>query len=100
MSKVKVNLDRDLRQKYQTRSAALRKDDRVKVMRGQFKDMSGKVLEIDRKNGKVRVEGVEISKADGSKVQVPIHFSNLQIRELELKDKKRKAKFKAKEGEK
>ena len=38
----------------------IKKGDTVKVIAGKDKDKEGKVLEIDRKNGRVLVEGVHM----------------------------------------
>ena len=40
---VGAHLSRELRKKYGKRSASLRKGDNVKIMRGQFRNKSGKV---------------------------------------------------------
>jgi len=95
ITKVNVNLDKELRQKHGTRNTSVRAGDRVKILKGKFKGTTGKIVEVDRNTGRVKIEGVENTKVNGSKVLVPIHFSNLQIRELDLKDKKRKAKLAA-----
>jgi len=93
--KLNVHLDKVLSEKYNRRNAPVRVGDRVKLVKGTFKGKSGKVVEIDRKKGRVKIEGVEATKANGSKVLVPIHFSNLELKELNLKDKKRKARITA-----
>lgn len=84
-----VNLSKDLRKKYNLRNLVLRKDDKVKIMRGKFKGKTGKVLEVITKRLKIYVEGMQAKKQDGSKVNVPLRASNLQIIELNLNDKKR-----------
>ena len=63
-----VHLAPALRTKYGLRNIGVRKGDKVKVLRGQFKK-------------------------DGSKVMLKITPSNLMIMELELGDKKRKEKL-------
>ncbi len=84
-----VNLSKELRKKYNRRNIPVRKDDVVKVMRGRFKGKQGKVLEVNLKTSRVVVEGIQIKKQDGSKADVKLHPSNLQIIELNLDDKKR-----------
>ena len=64
---VRAHLSKELRKKYAKRSAGLRKGDSVKVMRGQFKNKSGKVEEVDVKKTEVYVSGVEIVKKDGTR---------------------------------
>ncbi len=84
-----VNLSKDLRVKQNTRNIVLRKGDKVKVMRGKFKGKEGKIIEIKTKLLKIYMEGVQTTKQDGSKVNVPLKASNLQIIELIMDDKKR-----------
>lgn len=87
---VSSNLSKELRKKYNRRNIALRIGDKVKVMAGQFKKISGKVNNVNRKNLKVYIDGIEVVKRDGTKRFYPIHASNLQIVELSIDDKKRK----------
>lgn len=84
-----VNLSKELRKKYTRRNIPARKGDTVKIMKGKFRKKQGKIISIDVKNSKIRIEGIMIKKQDGSKVNVKIHPSNLQIIELDLEDKKR-----------
>jgi len=89
-----VNLSKDLRQKHGQRNVVVRKDDVVKVMRGKYKKKQGKVIEIKTKLQKIYIEGIQVKKTDGSKVNVMFRPSNLQIVELNVDDKKRKLKNK------
>jgi len=84
-----VNLSKELRKKHERRNIPVRKGDNVKIMRGKFKKKQGKIISIDVKSSKIKIEGIMIKKQDGSKVNVKIHPSNLQIVELNLEDKKR-----------
>jgi len=84
-----AQLSKDLRKKYNIRSLRVRKGDKVTIMRGQFKKVSGSVEKVDMKKGKIFVKGAELEKKDGGKVAYPIHPSNLQITTLILDDKKR-----------
>lgn len=84
-----AHLSKELRQKYGIRSISLRKEDKVKVMRGSFKGKTGKIDRVNSKNIKVYITGIERIKKDGTKVLIPIHPSNLMITELNLDDKKR-----------
>jgi len=88
-----VNLSKELRKKYAKRNIPLRKGDKVKIMRGKFKKKTGKVLEVKLKTGKIYIEGIQVKKQEGSKVNVPLRASNLQIIELNLDDKKRMKKL-------
>ena len=83
------HLSRDLQKKYSKRSVVVIKGDKVKVMAGQFKGKAGKVEDIDTKNSKLFINGVEFQKKDGTKIKVPVHVSNVMITDLKLDDKKR-----------
>ncbi len=82
-------LSEELRKEYGKRSLAVRKGDTVKVMRGDFKEHSGKVMEVDLKSGRIEVEGVTVQKSDGTERFYPLHPSNVRITKLELKDEER-----------
>ncbi len=84
-----VNLSKDLRKKHSKRNIPLRKGDTVKIMRGKFAKKQGKVIRILRKQEKIYIEGIQVKKLDGSKVDVPMKPSNLQIINLVLDDRKR-----------
>ncbi len=84
-----VNLSKDLRAKQGIRNIEVRKDDKVKIMRGKFKGKTGKVLEVLTKMSKVIIKGINVKKQDGSQANVKMRPSNLQIIELNLEDKKR-----------
>jgi len=83
------HLSKELRQKYGKRSFSIRKGDTVKVMNGEFKKKTGKIAAVDLMKMKVTIEGLQISKKDGSKVNVYFATSNLMITELNLDDKER-----------
>lgn len=84
-----AHLSKELRQKYNRRSLALVKEDKVKVMRGKFKGHKGKIDQVMLKKSKVIVQGIEIEKKDGTKTMPLIDPSNLLLIELKLDDKKR-----------
>lgn len=86
---VSVNLSKELRKSEEKRNVPVKKNDVVKIMRGKFKKKQGKVTEVKLKTGKIIVEGIQIKKADGSKVSIPLKSSNLQIVELSSRNKKR-----------
>lgn len=85
-----VNLSKELRKQYNMRNIPIRKEDKVKILRGQFKKKMGKVVKVDLKNIRVFVEGIDSVKKEGTKVQYPLHPSNLMITGLEMSDRKRK----------
>ncbi|MFH1848736.1 MAG: 50S ribosomal protein L24 [archaeon] len=83
------HLSPELRKKHGIRSIPVRKDDKVKILRGQFRGQSGKVERLDIKRCRVYVSKIEIIKKDGTKTMYPINPSNLMIEVLNLDDKKR-----------
>jgi len=83
------NLSKELRKKHSRRNFPLRKGDKVKVMRGKFKGKEGKINNVNLKKIKVSIEGIQIQKKDGTKINVYFHPSKLQILELNLEDKER-----------
>ncbi len=93
---MKAHLSENLRQKHGKRTFRIRKGDRVKIMKGQFKGKTGKVESVDIKKGRIFIEGVEIQKKDGTKVKYPIVPSKIMIMELNLDDKMRKEALKRK----
>ncbi len=84
-----AHLSAELRKKYGKRSVPLRKGDEVLIMRGSFKKKKGKILEIDLKRSRATIEGINRKKLDGTKVNVYLNPSNLQILNLNLDDNKR-----------
>jgi large subunit ribosomal protein L24 len=87
---VSSTLSEELRQKYKKRSLPVRKGDKVKIMRGEFKNTSGEISSVDTKDYKVYVTGVTIKKVNGTEVERAIDPSNVMITELVLEDKERR----------
>ncbi|MCE4621456.1 MAG: 50S ribosomal protein L24 [Desulfurococcales archaeon] len=79
-------LSPELREKYGVRSLPVRKGDKVRIMRGDFKGHEGKVVKVDLRRLRIYVDGVTIKKADGTPVFRPIHPSKVMIIELNLED--------------
>ncbi|MBI5148390.1 50S ribosomal protein L24 [Candidatus Pacearchaeota archaeon] len=85
-----ANLSKELRKKYSKRSFSLRKGDTVKVLSGKFKNRTGKIVGFNKKL-RVLVDGIQRIKRDGTKINLPLYPSKLQIIELNLDDKERMA---------
>lgn len=83
------HLSKELRQKHKRRAVRLKVGDKVKIMRGSFRNKTGKVERINVKEQKVYITGIELVKRDGSKALIPVHPSNVLIQELDLSDKRR-----------
>ena len=84
-----AHLSKDLRTKHNRRAFPLRKGDTVKVMRGEFKGKTGKVADVNLTKLKLTIEGIQVQKKDGTKINAIFTPSNLLITELNLEDKKR-----------
>ncbi len=86
---ITCNLSKELRKKYSRRNVPVRKGDTIIILRGKLKKKKGKVLKVFLKLSKVVVEGIQVKKQDGSKVDIKLQPSNLQIIDLNMDDKKR-----------
>src|SRR3990167_10665607 len=67
------NLSKELRKKHGKRNLPLRKGDDVLVMRGSSRKKKAKISEINLRKGFVHLEGIQRTKKDGAKVNVPFH---------------------------
>jgi len=85
-----AHLSPELRERYGRRSFPVRAGDKVRILRGEFRGVEGKVTKVDRERQMVYVENVTVKKADGTTVQKPVHVSNVMITELNLDDEYRK----------
>ncbi|MEK6888716.1 MAG: 50S ribosomal protein L24 [Nanoarchaeota archaeon] len=83
------HLSKLLRQKYGKRNLPLREGDEVLVMRGRFKKKQAKVISVNLKRSFVNIEGLQVSKRDGTKVSVPFNPRALQIISLNESDRQR-----------
>lgn len=88
---VAAHLAKPLIKQFSRRSLAVRAGDEVKVMRGKYKGVTGKVSEVDLKKLAVYVEGIKRRKVAGQEVPVPLKASKLLITNPVLDDKWRKA---------
>ncbi|MEM1994252.1 MAG: 50S ribosomal protein L24 [Nitrososphaerales archaeon] len=82
-----AHLSDDLRAKYGIRSLPLRKGDTVKILRGEYAGVEGKVTAVYRAMGRIAVEGVTREKIAGGTAPVKIHASKVMITSLNLDDK-------------
>jgi len=80
-------LSKELQEKYHKQSARVVEGDNVKVMRGEFKGIEGKVTQVSSEKNGVAIEGIKREKLKGGNVDLYIHTSNLMITSLNLEDK-------------
>ena len=88
-------LSKDLREKYGRRSIRPRVGDSVRIVRGEFKDIEGKVTKVMPAERKLNVEGVTREKIKGGTSPVPVDLSKVVVTSLVLDDKLRKQKLEA-----
>lgn len=86
-------LSAELREKYKRRAVRPREGDSVKIVRGEFKGIEGKVTKVLPREGTLNVEGVTREKQKGGTSPVPIHSSNVVVTAVLLDDKTRKNKL-------
>ena len=88
MSKqVSTPISKDLRKKYSRRSIRIMVNDTVKVIRGEYKGLAGKVAKISIESNSVAIEGNKKEKLKGEKIDVYIHSTNMVITSLNTDDK-------------
>jgi large subunit ribosomal protein L24 len=92
-SRVCSTLSDDLREQYGSRSCRLVKGDNVRVVRGEYSGVEGKVEKVNTHRATLSIEGVQREKVKGGNVKVQIHSSNLVVTGLNLDDKYRKNKL-------
>ena len=80
-------ISKDLRKKYSRRGIRVMTDDTVKVIRGEYKGITGKVTKISTEKSSVVIEGNKKEKSKGEKVDVYIHSTNVIITSLNTDDK-------------
>lgn len=79
-------LSPELKARYSKSNMPVREGDTVIVMRGDHSGTEGKVELVNLKRGIIVVEGVSVTKADGTEVPRPVHPSKVMITKLEIKD--------------
>src|SRR2546428_13218961 len=86
--RVSAHLADDLKTRYSTRAVPIRKGDSVRVLRGEFAGLEGKVDTIDRPHSRVFVEGMTREKTAGGKPsRLSDHPSKAILTNLNLPDK-------------
>jgi len=82
-------VSKELEKKHGIKKISVRKGDKIKVLRGQFRGKTGKVNRIGLSKTRLYADGIERTKTDGSKAFYPVHPSNVIITEMVLDDKRR-----------
>ncbi|MPZ05475.1 MAG: 50S ribosomal protein L24 [Nitrososphaeraceae archaeon] len=84
-------LSRSLREKYGRRNVRVIAGDTIKVMRGEYSGIEGKVEKVNMKRGSLAIEGIQREKVRGGNVKVEINSTNVVVTDLDLNDKLRQA---------
>jgi large subunit ribosomal protein L24 len=86
-------LEDSLRKQYRRKNIRVVKGDSVRVMRGEYKGVEGKVEKVNTEHATFHIEGVQREKIRGGQVKVPIHSSNVMVISLNLDDDYRSSKL-------
>ena len=90
-------LSDDLKKKYSKKNVRVVEGDSVKIVRGEFKGVDGKIAKVSTENNSVAIEGIKKEKTKGDKFDVFIHTSNLLVTDLNTDDKWRISKLEGKD---
>ena len=100
--RARLQLDKPDERLAGVRSVTIRVGDTVRVVRGDFAHggkrvggarkadpLSGKVLNVESKTGRIFIEGATATKSDNREEAVPVHSSNVVVTKLDETDKLR-----------
>ena len=91
-------LSKDLRKKYGKRNVRIVEGDTVRILRGEFKGVDGKVEKVSAPSNSITVAGIKKEKTKGDKFDVYINSSNVIVTALNTDDKWRMSKLEGKKG--
>ncbi|MDP8889230.1 MAG: 50S ribosomal protein L24 [Thermoproteota archaeon] len=86
-------LEDSLRKQYGRKKIRVVKGDSVRVVRGEYKGVEGKVEKVNTEHATFHIEGIQREKIRGGQVKVPIHSSNVMVISLNLDDDYRSSKL-------
>ncbi|HWS20235.1 MAG TPA: 50S ribosomal protein L24 [Nitrososphaera sp.] len=86
-------LDDTLRNQYGRKNIRVVKGDSIRVVRGEYRGVEGKVEKVNTENSTFHIEGIQREKIRGGQVKVPIHSSNVMVISLNLDDDYRSSKL-------
>jgi len=89
-------LSKELQKKYTKKSVRVVEGDSIKIVRGEFKGVDGKIAKISVQKGSLAIEGVKKEKTKGDKFDVYVHSSNVIVTGLNSDDKWRISKLEGK----
>src|ERR671917_2479619 len=86
-------LEDSLRRQYGRKNIRVIRGDSIRVMRGEYKGVEGKVEKVNTQQLTLHIEGIQREKIRGGQVKVPIHSSNVMVISLYLDDDYRSRKL-------
>ena len=81
-----ANLSVNLREQHNKRSMRVIKGDTVRILRGEYVGIEGKVEKVNTERSTLSIEGVQREKIRGGNVKVQVHASNVQVISLNTDD--------------
>lgn len=81
-----ANMSENLREQHRKRSMRVIKGDTVRILRGEYVGIEGKVEKVNTEKSTLSIEGVQREKIRGGNVKVQVHASNVQIISLNTDD--------------
>lgn len=81
-----ANLSVNLREQHNKRSMRVIKGDTVRILRGEYVGIEGKVEKVNTVRSTLSIEGVQREKIRGGNVKVQVHASNVQVISLNTDD--------------
>ncbi|MHA1293255.1 MAG: 50S ribosomal protein L24 [Promethearchaeota archaeon] len=76
-----------LREEYGIKRIPLRVGDQIRIVKGEYKDFEGEVIEIDE-NLRVKIKEASFERSDGTAFNPAIHVSNLILTKFKAEAKK------------
>jgi|TARA_B110000014_G_C20079850_1_gene564125 large subunit ribosomal protein L24 len=95
-TQLSASLSKELRKKYHKKSIRIIEGDTVKVIRGEFDGVDGKVTKVSLADNGINIEGVKKDKIKGDKFDVFINTTNIVITGINSDDKWRMNKLEGK----
>ena len=77
-----------LKDDYGIKRVPLRVGDQVRVVKGEYQDFEGEVIELSRKNQRAKIKEAVFEKTDGTQFHPSIHISKLVISKFRKEGKK------------
>ncbi len=97
---ISSHLSKDHQKKYSKKSVRVVEGDSIKIVRGEFKGVDGKISKISVQKSSLAIEGVKKEKTKGEKFDVYVHSSNVIVTGLNSDDKWRISKLQGKKPSK